>query len=32
MVPGLVLLTGDDADTARGTSLLVVIFTALTAT
>ncbi len=32
MVPGLVLVTGDDADTARGTSLLVVIFTALTAT
>lgn len=32
MVPGLVLLTGDDADTARGTSLLVVIITALTAT
>jgi uncharacterized membrane protein YfcA len=32
MVPGLVILTGDDADTARGTSLLVVIFTALTAT
>jgi uncharacterized membrane protein YfcA len=32
MVPGLVLLTGDDADTARGTSLLVVIFTALPAT
>ena len=32
MVPGLVLLTGDNADTARGTSLLVVIFTALTAT
>jgi uncharacterized protein len=32
MVPGLVLLTGADADTARGTSLLVVIFTALTAT
>ena len=31
MVPGLVLLTGDDADTARGTSLLVVVFTALTA-
>ena len=31
MVPGLVLLTGDDADTARGTSL-VVILTALTAT
>lgn len=31
MVPGLVLLTGADADTARGTSLLVVIFTALTA-
>lgn len=32
MVPGLVLVTGDDADTARGTSLVVVIFTALTAT
>jgi uncharacterized membrane protein YfcA len=32
MVPGLVLLTGAGADTARGTSLLVVIFTALTAT
>ena len=32
MVPGLVLLTGDDADTARGTSLLVIILTALTAT
>ena len=32
MVPGLVLLTGDDADTARGTSLVVVVFTALTAT
>jgi uncharacterized membrane protein YfcA len=32
MVPGLVLLTGDNADTARGTSLLVVVFTALTAT
>ena len=32
MVPGLVILAGDDADTARGTSLLVVIFTALTAT
>ena len=32
MVPGLVLLTGDDASVARGTSLLVVIVTALTAT
>jgi hypothetical protein len=32
MVPGLVLLTGDDADIARGTSLAVVIVTALTAT
>ncbi len=32
MVPGLVLLTGDDADTARGTSLLVIVLTALTAT
>jgi len=32
MVPGLVLLTGDDADIARGTSLLVIILTALTAT
>lgn len=32
IVPGLVLVTGDDADTARGTSLLVVVFTALTAT
>ncbi len=32
MVPGLVLLTGDDADTARGTSLVVIILTALTAT
>ena len=32
MVPGLVILTGADASTARGTSLLVVIVTALTAT
>lgn len=32
MVPALVLLAGADADTARGTSLLVVIGTALTAT
>jgi uncharacterized membrane protein YfcA len=32
MVPGLVLLAGDDADVARGTSLLVIIATALTAT
>jgi uncharacterized membrane protein YfcA len=32
MVPGLVILTGDDADIARGTSLLVIILTALTAT
>jgi hypothetical protein len=32
MVPGLVLVAGDDADTARGTSLFVVIATALTAT
>jgi hypothetical protein len=32
MVPGLVLVAGADADTARGTSLLVVIGTALTAT
>jgi uncharacterized membrane protein YfcA len=32
MVPGLVILAGADADTARGTSLLVIIFTALTAT
>ena len=32
MVPALVLLTGDDASTARGTSLLVVVVTALTAT
>ena len=32
MVPGLVILAGSDADTARGTSLLVVVFTALTAT
>ena len=32
MVPGLVLVSGDDADTARGTSLLVIIGTALTAT
>ncbi len=32
LVPGLVLLAGSDADTARGTSLVVVIFTALTAT
>ncbi len=31
MVPGLVLLAGADADTARGTSLMVVILTALTA-
>lgn len=32
MVPGMVLVAGADADTARGTSLLVVIGTALTAT
>ena len=32
MVPGLVILAGADADTARGTSLLVIIATALTAT
>lgn len=32
MVPGLVILAGADADTARGTSLMVVIVTALTAT
>lgn len=32
MVPGLVILTGADAGVARGTSLLVVIATALTAT
>lgn len=32
MVPGLVLLTGADADTARGTSLVVIVLTALTAT
>ena len=32
MVPGLVILAGSDADTARGTSLLVVVATALTAT
>jgi uncharacterized membrane protein YfcA len=32
MVPGLVILAGDDADIARGTSLLVIIVTALTAT
>lgn len=32
MVPGLVLVAGADADVARGTSLLVVIGTALTAT
>ncbi len=32
MVPGLVLLTGADASVARGTSLVVVIVTALTAT
>lgn len=32
MVPALVILTGADASTARGTSLLVVIVTALTAT
>ena len=32
MVPGLVILAGSDADTARGTSLLVVVVTALTAT
>lgn len=32
MVPGLVILTGVDAGVARGTSLLVVIVTALTAT
>ena len=32
MVPGLVLLTGADADTARGTSLAVIVVTALTAT
>lgn len=32
MVPGLVLLAGADASTARGTSLFVIIVTALTAT
>lgn len=32
MVPALVLLTGANADVARGTSLLVIIATALTAT
>lgn len=32
MVPGLVILTGADASTARGTSLFVIILTALTAT
>jgi uncharacterized membrane protein YfcA len=32
MVPGMVILAGADADVARGTSLFVVIFTALTAT
>ncbi len=32
MVPGLVLVAGEDPDTARGTSLLVVIGTAITAT
>jgi hypothetical protein len=32
MVPGLVILAGSDPSTARGTSLLVVIVTALTAT
>lgn len=32
LVPGLVIVAGDDADTARGTSLFVVIATALTAT
>ncbi len=32
MVPGLVLLAGDDASTARGTSLMVVVLTALSAT
>ena len=32
MVPALVILTGADADVARGTSLLVIIGTALTAT
>jgi uncharacterized membrane protein YfcA len=32
MVPGLVILAGADADTARGTSLMVVIATAVTAT
>ena len=32
MVPGLVLLAGDDASVARGTSLMVIVLTALTAT
>ncbi len=32
LVPGLVILAGADADTARGTSLMVVIVTAVTAT
>ena len=32
MVPGLVLLSGNSASTARGTSLLVIVLTALTAT
>lgn len=32
MVPGLVILTGADASTARGTSLFVIVLTALTAT
>lgn len=31
MVPGLVILAGSDADTARGTSLLVIVATAITA-
>ena len=31
LVPGLVLLIGSDINTARGTSLLVVVFTAITA-
>ena len=32
MVPGLVLLAGDDASVARGTSLMVIVLTALSAT
>jgi uncharacterized membrane protein YfcA len=32
MVPGLVIVAGDDADVARGTSLLVIVATALAAT